>query len=161
VWCTNALLERARLRVLQDGRHTPPFCGIHCLTWTLSRQRNPEPGQSMPRCAKCEGTLVRSHRGRFQNVVYSAVFRCRKCGSQVGQFHPSLLANCRFIFSRHTRCVRCGTDRVHRMAKRDRIDGISRHPLSLLLHLVAAPLNKCPGCRLQYYDWRPPRAESE
>lgn len=47
-------------------------------------------------------------------------------------------------------------DRIHRVAKRDRVDDLSQHPLSWLLGVSGAPLNKCPACRLQYYDWHPP-----
>lgn len=111
----------------------------------------------MPQCPKCGGHLVRTHRRRFQKIAYTAVFRCRKCDYQVGKFHPWLIANYRFLFSRYTRCIRCGTEQVYRASKRDRVDYVSSHPLSMLLHLTGAPLNKCPGCRLQYYDWRRPR----
>ena len=37
-------------------------------------------------------------------------------------------------------------------------DWMSKHPLSWMFRLLGAPLNKCPSCRLQYYDWRPPHA---
>ena len=46
---------------------------------------------------------------------------------------------------------------ISEVAKRDRVDTISHHPLSVIQHLTFAPLNKCPACRLQYFDWRPPQ----
>ena len=41
------------------------------------------------------------------------------------------------------------------MTKRDRIDSLSRHPLSMIQRVLLAPLYRCKNCRLQYYDWRP------
>ena len=61
-----------------------------------------------------------------------------------------------FVFSRHTHCIRCGTARVRRQVKRDRVDWVSKHPFRLLFRLTGAPCNKCDACRLQYYDWRSP-----
>jgi len=113
--------------------------------------------QPVPYCPKCRGPLKRIHRGFFHRRVYSALYACRDCHSYVGHFHPFLLSTYRFIFSRYTRCIRCGSDNVHRMYKRDRIDNFSKNPLSWLQRFLAAPLNKCPACRLQYYDWRRPR----
>jgi hypothetical protein len=99
---------------------------------------------------------MRTHRTRLQRLVYSDVFRCSKCGQRSRRVHTSLAATLTFFFSRHTHCIRCGTERVHRMQKRDRIDSVSKNLASRLLHLSGAPLNKCIGCRLQYYDWRTP-----
>jgi len=68
----------------------------------------------------------------------------------------------RFVFSRHSRCLKCGkTERVSRLAKRDYIDGFSKSPLSLLQGVMGAPINRCSACRLQYYDWRGPSPEAK
>ena len=125
-----------------------PACGPSFTRHTI------DPAGIMPECPKCAGHLVRIHRGYFRKIVYSALFRCRRCGLRTGEFHSGLSSNFQFVFSRNTRCVRCGTYDVRRGSRRDRIDGVSGHPLSLLQHILAAPLNKCPACRLQYYDWR-------
>jgi len=85
------------------------------------------------------------------------MFRCTKCGHALKRLHPIVDANLSFVFSRYTRCIRCGTPRVQRLKKRDRIDSMSKNLTSQLLRLTGAPLNKCPACRLQYYDWRPPQ----
>lgn len=124
-------------------------------------RHNIDPAGIMPQCPKCGGYLVRIHRGTFRKIAYSALFRCRQCGFRTGKFHSWLSSNYRFMFSRYTRCVRCSTYNVHRGSKRDRIDGVSRHPLSLLQHILGAPLNKCPACRLQYYDWRRPQPSAD
>jgi hypothetical protein len=99
---------------------------------------------------------MRTHRTSVQKLLYSDTFRCTKCGRRLNQFRTLRSAMVTFAFSRHTHCIRCGTPHVHRLSKRDRIDSVSRHPLSLLFALIGAPLNKCSDCRLQYRDWRRP-----
>jgi hypothetical protein len=129
--------------------------------WASFTRHNIDPAGNMPECPKCGGYLVRIHRGLFRKVAYSALFRCRRCGLRTGKFHSWLSSNFQFVFSRHTRCVRCVTYDVRRGSRRDRIDGVSGHPFSLLQHILGAPLNKCPACRLQYYDWRRPRPSAD
>ena len=98
---------------------------------------------------------MRMHRRPLEKLIYSDVFRCSKCTQRVKRQHPWLRLNLQFIFSRYTHCIRCGTPYVRRSAKRDRIDVPSKSALSLLQHLIGAPLNRCVACRIQYYDWRP------
>lgn len=109
----------------------------------------------MPECLNCGRPLDRVRRTRLQRVVYADMYLCTKCGYRVGHFRTPLQANLEYVFSRHTRCIRCATDHVHRQPHRDRIDRLSNHPLSWLWRLTLAPLNKCDTCRLQYFDWRP------
>jgi len=92
--------------------------------------------------------------------MYSDVFRCSNCGHRLNRLHPKLSAMLTFVFSPYTHCIRCGAASVHRLTKRDRIDSVSRNPISVLLRLTGAPLIKCPACRLQYSDWRRPRPDS-
>lgn len=66
----------------------------------------------------------------------------------------------RFLLARHTHCIQCGTAKVRRLSRRDRIDRMSRHPLSLVFRLTGAPIVYCGGCRLQYRDWRMPEPSS-
>jgi hypothetical protein len=66
-----------------------------------------------------------------------------------------------FFFSFYTRCVRCATDNVRPLTKRDHIDPVTKNLLGLFQHLFGAPLKHCEGCRLQYYDWRPVRTPKE
>ena len=103
--------------------------------------------------------MMREHRKAFQKVIYAELFRCSRCRTRVRRVYPFLRLNYEFLFSRHTRCVRCGTPAVHRMAKRDRVDSLSKNPLSQIQRLTGAPVNKCPACRLQYYDWRAPHPQ--
>ena len=109
----------------------------------------------MPECPKCGGHLRKVHRKNFEHLACAAAYACRGCNSRVRRFHPWWISTFRFVFSRHTRCIRCGTECVHRVYKRDRIDDVSLTPLSLLQQILGAPKNKCPLCRLRYHDFRP------
>ena len=110
----------------------------------------------MPDCPSCGRHLAHAHRAGFQKFVYSDVFRCGRCGYRLSVQHAFLRVSVTFVFSRHTHCVRCGTPEVRRSVKRDRVDSVSNHPLSRILQLTGAPVNRCLRCRLQYYDWRRP-----
>ncbi len=88
-------------------------------------------------------------------ALYADTFRCRHCGFESRRVRQGLGALVTFVFSRYSRCIQCGTLDVQRLAKPDRVDWMSRHPLSLLMYVTGAPLNRCSPCRLQYHDWRP------
>jgi hypothetical protein len=45
---------------------------------------------------------------------------------------------------------------LRRLAERDHIDHMYRHPLSLLQRLLGGKLYHCRYCRIQFYDWRRP-----
>jgi hypothetical protein len=99
-----------------------------------------------------------------ERILYSDVFRCPNCNTAERWLHAAIDFSVTFYFSRFTHCIRCGSARIERLARRDYIDGLSYHPVSVVLRLTGAPLKKCPACRLQYYDWRPvapdPRAST-
>jgi hypothetical protein len=61
----------------------------------------------------------------------------------------------KFVFSLHTRCVRCTNVDIRN--KRDYVDPLTKSPLGLIQRLLHAPIKHCNRCRLQYYDWRPVR----
>ncbi len=109
----------------------------------------------MAHCPSCGRHLMRTHRRPLEKLIYSDTFRCPKCDRRVRRLHQPVDATLTFFFSRYTHCIRCGAPGVYRMAKRDRVDSVSKKLASQLFHLTGAPLNKCPACRLQYYDWRP------
>jgi hypothetical protein len=71
--------------------------------------------------------------------------------------HNRLFYYSRFPFSRHSRCIRCGSDAIQRLKKRDKQDGFLQNPLALIQGLTGAPVNRCSSCRLQFFDWRRPR----
>lgn len=108
----------------------------------------------MPDCPTCGRHLARTHRNALQRLIYRETFRCPKCRGRVSRLHQPLDSAITFYFSRYTHCIRCGNPKVHRVSRRDRVDSVSPKLASRILHLTGAPLNKCPACRLQYYDWR-------
>jgi uncharacterized protein with PIN domain len=106
-------------------------------------------------CPKCGGHLGKVHRTLAERPIFSGAYACPKCKFRFRQFQPWWYTTYRFVFSQYTLCLRCGTYRVHRVNKRDRLDQVSRHPFSLIQQVFGAPRNKCPFCRLQYHDVRP------
>jgi hypothetical protein len=96
----------------------------------------------------------RVRRSLVSRAIFRRVLHCGACGHHVRQWRKPFEATRTFVFSRHTRCVQCGSSRVRRLPERDRIDRMSTHPVSLLLALTAAPIYHCNPCRLQYRDWR-------
>ena len=114
----------------------------------------------VPKCPKCGKDMMRTHRTRLQRVLYSVAFECPRCHIGLGWHHAFLarqLVRWRFVFSRHSRCIRCAAYTVYQIDRRDHVDAVSREPLALVQRLLGAPIKKCPACRLQYYDWRPVR----
>lgn len=109
----------------------------------------------MPECPNCQERLQKVHRRFLEKLAYSSAYECRKCNFRTRRLNAWGLSLGRFIFSRHTSCPRCGTALVHRTSKRDRVESLSKHLFSRMQQLLGAPLNKCPLCRLQYYDVRP------
>ena len=104
---------------------------------------------------------MREHRRSLEKLIYTDIHRCTKCGYRLTWLRLVRRGNLKFVFSRYTRCIRCGTAYVQRSSKRDRIDSVSKNLLSRILFVSGAPVNKCVACRLQYYDWRPPRPDAE
>ena len=99
---------------------------------------------------------MRAHRSAAQKLLYSDAFGCSRCDFRTARLHTGLSIRLTFYFSRFTHCIRCGSSRIEKLSKRDRIDSVSKHPASRLFHITGAPIKKCPACRLQFYDWRPP-----
>jgi hypothetical protein len=106
-------------------------------------------------CPRCGNPLDRVHRSLAGRLFLRRVLRCNSCGFQLRKWRTPMAATRTFVFSRHTRCVQCGNPRVRRLQTRDRIDRMSRHPVSVLFGLFRAPIYYCNPCRLQYRDLRP------
>lgn len=112
----------------------------------------------MPECPACGNHASRIHRRGIQRLVYSDLYRCDHCGRVISRARAPFPATLDFVFSTHTRCIRCGTYDVHRQPVFDPVDSVSSHLLSWLWRVTFAPRNKCDRCRLQYFDWRPVRS---
>lgn len=109
----------------------------------------------LPACPNCtSGTLARVPRSLFERLLYRKVQQCSKCGFRVRERRVPFQAEIEFVTARHTRCIQCGNLRVRRLPKRDVIDRMSTHPISLMASLARAPIYHCNPCRLQYHDWR-------
>jgi hypothetical protein len=111
----------------------------------------------MTHCSPCGKRLVRVHRTALEKWLWSDMYQCSECRRRAGTYHRHLYAHCRFLFSRKSRCIRCGSEAVQRLTKRDKVDGFSQNPLALIQILIGAPVNRCSPCRLQFFDWRKPR----
>src|SRR6266702_3789315 len=113
----------------------------------------------MPKKCSCGQGFFRVHRTIFQRLLYSDVSRCRHCRCVSRTLHRWMSVTFQVVFSLRGRCTSCGGERVLRMDKRDSVDSFSKHPVSLLQSLFFAPLLKCPDCRLQFHDFRPPATQ--
>jgi hypothetical protein len=93
--------------------------------------------------------LKRIHRTFLQRFSYMAIYECRDCheiGNAPRWFKLHLGEFCR--------CPRCGTFRLSRLRKRDRIDPMHGGFLHLLERMAGGQLFHCRCCRLQFYDRR-------
>ena len=57
-------------------------------------------------------------------------------------------------YARYAACPECGTERVKRLIRRDRIDRMSDVPWSTIQRHLGGKLFHCVLCRLQFYDCR-------
>jgi hypothetical protein len=103
----------------------------------------------MRTCTRCGGRLKRIHRTFAERIAYLAIYECRDC-------HEINHAPRRFRlhFGEFCRCPRCGTFRVVRLKKRDRIDPMDRGFLHLLERMAGGQIYHCRYCRVQFYDRR-------
>jgi hypothetical protein len=62
----------------------------------------------------------------------------------------------RVPFQKYTLCPECGTTRLTKLSKYDRIDRKSGSILRRFLGLFGAPIYHCTFCRLQFRDYRHP-----
>ena len=112
----------------------------------------------MYQCPHSSGCQERVSRKWFQRIVYSEVYLCTTCGASLGihQRYISTLVvnNFRFIFSRYSHCVSCGSGAVDRGG---RLYFPSKNPLAWIQLLALAPLRECSPCGRQFLDWRPAR----
>jgi uncharacterized protein with PIN domain len=111
----------------------------------------------MSTCHHCGKRLVRVHRKQFEKFIWSDMYECVGCKRRAGVNHRALYVNGHFLFSRYSRCIRCGSEAVQRLKKRDKVDEFSKNPLALVQAILGAPVNRCSPCRLQFFDWRKPR----
>jgi hypothetical protein len=107
-------------------------------------------------CRKCGAALKRMHRTFGERLRYYGVFQCPGCGERFGRRRHIF-----YLFGPSACCPRCGTLRITRLRKPDRIDPLYRGLLSLAQRLIpGARLHHCAFCRIQFWDRRSPRART-
>lgn len=105
-------------------------------------------------CPRCGTGLERVPRSSAERLIYRKVLACSACGYRMHERRVPFHSLAVFVFSRYTHCIECRNPRVRLLPRRDGIDRMSAHPLSLLFSLTLAPIYHCSPCRLQYHDWR-------
>ena len=102
-------------------------------------------------CPHCHKRLLHVRRRPFEKLLYSDVYACSGCKKRIGARRASFI----FLFSKHTRCIVCGSPQVARLAKPDRVNQFTTNRGGLVQRWVGAPVWRCSPCRVQFYDWRP------
>ena len=112
----------------------------------------------MFRCPQCPDSMECLARSPVQRIVYSAAYVCPGCGYRLSLYHRILgtlfINNYRFIFSRYSHCITCGSGSVGRS---NYADFLAKHPLGWIQRLIGAPMLECSSCGGGYFDWRSPR----
>jgi DNA-directed RNA polymerase subunit RPC12/RpoP len=109
----------------------------------------------MFRCTQCGGRLRRVHRTLGEHFRYLAIYECRECETET--FVPRRY---RHHLGPHCRCPLCGTQRLSRLRRPDRIDRMHDGFLNWLERLAGGGrLPNCGFCRLQFYDRQPLASE--
>jgi hypothetical protein len=103
----------------------------------------------MPNCSQCGAKAFRIHRTFSERFAYLAIYECRQCHEI-----SAIPRRYRYRFGPHCRCPRCGTLRVTRLKKLDKIDPMLKSLLNLMQRLLGGTLYHCRYCRLQFYDRR-------
>jgi DNA-directed RNA polymerase subunit RPC12/RpoP len=107
------------------------------------------------KCGNCGASLQRVHRSFLERFQFLAVFSCPEC--RIEQCVPH---SYQYRLSPYARCCRCGTSRLTRLRKPDRIDRMRAGAWNLVERLIGGKLLHCRYCRLQFYDRRPLASET-
>lgn len=97
-------------------------------------------------CPECAGIGKRRPRTFIERFSSRAKLVCSSCGNV---WHWR-----RILFQSHVQCPECGTGRLSKLSKYDRIDRKSDSFLRRSLALFGAPIYHCTFCRLQFRDYR-------
>jgi hypothetical protein len=85
----------------------------------------------------------------WEKPVYSIVFECTKCEVRIGAKRKIF-----DYFGGNVKCPGCGTEKLERKRKRDKIDRLIKTPISVFQSLIGGNLYHCGFCRIQFYDVR-------
>lgn len=100
----------------------------------------------MQHCPVCAGLGKRRPRSFVERLFTRAKLRCSSCNA-VWYWR-------RYFFQKHAQCPECGTSRLSKLRKYDKIDRISESVLRRSLALFGASIYHCTFCRLQFRDYR-------
>ena len=103
----------------------------------------------MRNCNNCGGRLKRIHRTFLERFTYMAIYQCRQCDHE--EFVPRPY---QYHFGHKCRCPHCGTYRVVKLQKPDKIDKMQTGFLNWAEKMLGGTLHSCCFCRLQFYDRR-------
>ena len=97
-------------------------------------------------CPQCNGPGRRRPRTFLERFLNRAKLECSRCG--ITWYWR------RVLFQNHATCPECGTLRLSKRKKYDRIDRISSSLTRKMLSLLGAPIYHCTFCRFQFRDYR-------
>jgi hypothetical protein len=97
-------------------------------------------------CPVCDTSGKRRHRSLLERIFTRAKLVCPQC-RETWYWR-------RVLFQRHVLCPECGTPRLAKRMKYDRIDRKSDSFLRRFLVLFGSPIYHCTFCRLQFRDVR-------
>jgi predicted RNA-binding Zn-ribbon protein involved in translation (DUF1610 family) len=100
----------------------------------------------MQHCPVCAGLGKRRSRTFVQRIFNRAKLRCTSCGA-VWYWR-------RYLLQEHTLCPECGTSRLSKLRKYDKIDRKNSSFFRRFLAIFGAPIYHCTFCRLQFRDYR-------
>jgi predicted RNA-binding Zn-ribbon protein involved in translation (DUF1610 family) len=96
-------------------------------------------------CPECEGLGKRRPRTFIERIFARAKLQCSGCNA-VWYWR-------RVLVQKHTHCPDCGTPRLSKRSKYDRIDRKSKSVVRRFLGIFGAPIYHCTFCRLQFRDY--------
>jgi DNA-directed RNA polymerase subunit RPC12/RpoP len=106
------------------------------------------------KCGRCGGRLRRIHRTFLERFQFLAIFECLECNTQHCAPRPY-----QFHFGPEARCPQCGTTRLNRVKRPNKIDGMRGGVVNLFNRITGGQLMRCRYCRMQFYDRRPVMVE--
>ncbi len=100
----------------------------------------------MVTCPACGGLGKRRPRTFTERFINRSKLKCTQC--------DNVWFWKRVPFQKYTRCPQCGTARISKRTKYDKIDRKSKSLIRRFLGIFGAPIFHCTFCRLQFRDYR-------
>jgi DNA-directed RNA polymerase subunit RPC12/RpoP len=107
-------------------------------------------------CRECGENLRRSKRRFWERLYYLEAYRCVGCGHRYYVTWSS-----RLQLARVAKCPKCRFQEVTPLKRIDKIDRMQSGLFNLVHRILGGKLYHCWFCRLQFYDFRPPKDNTE